>query len=182
MNRISISAATMAVAISLALIPSAAFAEDAPVEEIITTEETPAPEVPVEEVPEVVTPTEELAPWIYAEYPDTGDTSTWVLDCEKAEWFAPVTHYYAEQTAPGEYAEPTITVTVESMGAATGNDVDADCPNWQINEDGDWFDATPIVPVEEPTDTDPVVVTASVTDEVELRFFQVIRGRVLGGR
>lgn len=63
------------------------------------------------------------------------------LDCDVAMWYVPVTHYFAEQTAPDVYADPTITTTIEEWGAATGDSAEADCPNWVTDADGNWYNA-----------------------------------------
>lgn len=120
--KITLAAVTVALALVVGL-ASPALADDTP---------TPDP---------TSTAPAELEPWSYDEYPDSDDRSSWVLDCERAEWLAPVVHYFAAQAAPGVYDEPTVWTTIESMGAATGDSIDSDCPNWVTDDEGTWRDS-----------------------------------------
>ncbi len=115
--------------------PNAAYADDTPTPE-------PTPVV--------------LEPWT------ADDESAPYLDCDAGAWLVDRTHYYAEQTEPGVWADPTVTVeTGVFVGWATGDGPESDCPNWVIvgEDDPVWVNTSEKFPPALPLDPLPTVET-----------------------
>lgn len=127
--------------VALVAIPTAAHADDAP----------PAPTDPVQ---------------VWDADDDLTDP---YLDCVHALWLKDVRHHHAEETSPGVWGDETITYLTVTIGAATGDQADADCPNWQTDDDGNWSDVdAPETPVPDGTGG-PIVIQAPIDNGPTLK-------------